>query len=361
MEKLSFQERLELYAANNKNTEPDCTFYLEDFFNFKWIKHLHQSPKGLSVLKLTPGEIGNKKGKPSVLRGIIYRYIRSLHFEKRLDALRQFNDAIGEKDERGIYGFSELFKLQKKTNRATKFLDCSKVLSSIEIEIILLKRLQVEEFAKRQMRGQVPSDARNNKNEVTREFGFSEATRKEYFDRLQNSHSLLGSNVQVLFADDPVSYESTIHPVFLALNLVEVNLLTTMLKNNFQDTGLSDVANDIADDIYRQLSEHARSVIDRSAKKLGVKFEHAPKELEKKAGYRQERAGLDSCYKRDCFGSLTLKKDLSHPYSGTLSCVGHNKFEFFDDADSPIFKDNEGNLKRISYFDIEEFVFKGYK
>ena len=229
------------------------------------------------------------------------------------------------------------------------------------MEIILLKRLQVEEFAKRKTKGSIPAGAKKTKAELEEEFGISYETIRRYFGRLQEPHSLLGSNVKVLFEEDPVSYESTIHPVFLALNLVEVNLLTTMLKHTFKDTGLSEVANDIADDIYRQLSEHARSIIDNSGKKLQVRFEHNPKKLEKKAGYRQERSELENCYKRDCFGTLTLKRDLSHPYSGTLSYVGENKFKFFDDADSPVFKDRNGNPKKISYFDIEKFDFKGYK
>lgn len=87
--------------------------------------------------------------------------------------------------------------------------------------------------------------------------------------KLQDGYSLLGHHVQIAVKRRENTYESTIHPVILPLNLSEVYALTVGLKM-LKDNNLFGATYDyLADYIYDQLSEYGKKRMGEKA--LGVK------------------------------------------------------------------------------------------
>ena len=136
-----------------------------------------------------------------------------------------------------------------------------------EMKIKLLKYLQ---------------QPRGNREKIAEHFNMSSNAINAHLGELQNGCDILGSNVKICPSRGTNEYDSTIHPVFLALNLSEIYTLTVALKICTKKSVFTDTANDIADDVYRQLTEYGKGVIDKRAKEAGVQFGDS------KGGYRQE-------------------------------------------------------------------------
>lgn len=90
--------------------------------------------------------------------------------------------------------------------------------------------------------------------------------------KLQDGYSLLGHHVQIEIKRSENTYESTIHPVILPLNLSEVYALTVGLKM-LKDNKLFGTTYDyLADYIYDQLSEYGKKRISKKALEEKVEF-----------------------------------------------------------------------------------------
>jgi len=148
-----------------------------------------------------------------------------------------------------------------------RFCQVDKIYRGDEMKIKLLKYLQ---------------QPRGNREEIAEHFNMSSNAINAHLSELQNGCDILGSNVKIDPSRGTNEYDSTIHPVFLALNLSEIFTLTVALKNCTKKSVFADTANDIADDVYRQLTDYGKGIIDKRAKEAGVRFEDS------KGGYRQE-------------------------------------------------------------------------
>lgn len=62
-------------------------------------------------------------------------------------------------------------------------------------------------------------------------------------------------------------YNSTVHPVFLPLNLTQVYALTVGLKKISKDTQYDNILNDLSNWIYTQLSDYAKDILSKSIEK----------------------------------------------------------------------------------------------
>ena len=101
---------------------------------------------------------------------------------------------------------------------------------------------------------------------------------------LQKGITFLGYEMKIDLERGTNTYDSTIHPVFLPLNLSEVYALTVGLKKVGKEGPFRDIYGYIADNIYAQLSDYGQDRISRKGKEVGITFQPP---LEKK--YRSER------------------------------------------------------------------------
>lgn len=204
-----------------------------------------------------------KKDDVERVRKKISEIIRDLPFEHRYDLLEIINAFMNKHF--GNLGYSELL-LEKHRERA-------------EVEIEILKLTQG---------GTNPELNQGSRENLAEKLHFSTDALKHYLSALQNGQNLLGSDVKIELERGTNIYDSTVHPVFLALNLTEVNFLVNHLRLEYEGTEFESIANQISYDIYRQLSEYGKSRMDSVAENhnLDLTKNKDGKELTK--GYHKE-------------------------------------------------------------------------
>ncbi|MDD4754208.1 MAG: hypothetical protein PHT78_13385 [Desulfitobacteriaceae bacterium] len=132
------------------------------------------------------------------------------------------------------------------------------------------------------------------REEIAQYFGISERALSDDLSELQNgSYSFLGYNMKINLRRGDNTYDSTIHPVFLPLNLSEVYTLTIGLKLTGKGTAFEDVFNYVSDCIYDQLSNYGQKRIFEKAKATNVHFSD-----EHKKAYRYEEDILNANLKQ---------------------------------------------------------------
>lgn len=106
-----------------------------------------------------------------------------------------------------------------------------------------------------------------SKEELADIYNISSKTLKTDLNELENGTEFLGQcikiNLEMNRSDGSVGYKSTVHPVFLALNMMEAYALTAGLKKISQGTAYEHIFNDIADSIYSQLSPYGQNLINQ--------------------------------------------------------------------------------------------------
>lgn len=143
-----------------------------------------------------------------------------------------------------------------------KPLSTNQLYNSTEIKVRLLKDLQ----------GGIGSQ-----DAISQRFGMTRIGITPKLNELANGTDILGSEVRIKEFDRGTNnYDSTIHPIFLALNLYEVYALTIGVmelsrKSHGGDPVLS-VLKGIAEDAHRQLSDYGSNVIDQLAEEAGIEF-----------------------------------------------------------------------------------------
>lgn len=95
----------------------------------------------------------------------------------------------------------------------------------------------------------------------------SERTIRSDLTVLVNGWDIMGSRIRINRIDigKTITYNSTVHPVLLPLNLTEVYALAAGIPKLAQGTVFEEMARYLADVIGSQLSEHAANIIARSA------------------------------------------------------------------------------------------------
>lgn len=111
------------------------------------------------------------------------------------------------------------------------------------------------------------------REEISEHFGISDRALSDNLNELQSGdYSFLGYSMKINLKRGENTYDSTIHPVFLPLNLSEVYALTVGLKLTGRETVFKDIYDYIADCIYDQLSSYGKRRISEKAKEIGVHF-----------------------------------------------------------------------------------------
>lgn len=164
------------------------------------------------------------------------------------------------------------------------------------------------------------------REEIAQHFGISERALSDDLSELQNgSYSFLGYNMKINLRRGDNTYDSTIHPAFLPLNLSEVYALTIGLKLTGKGTAFEDVFNYVSDCIYDQLSAYGQRRISDKAKATSIHFSD-----EHKKAYRYEEDILNA--------NLKQKRSQMFAYylkSGALCEIEYDTADGIQNCDRP--------------------------
>lgn len=115
------------------------------------------------------------------------------------------------------------------------------------------------------------------REEIANHFNISEKSLSDDLKVLQDDYSFMGQNMKITLKRGDNTYESTIHPIFLPLNLTEIFALTIAIKTLVDESNLlKDHLHNISDRIFQQLSPYASEKILRDAEKYNITFNHVP-------------------------------------------------------------------------------------
>lgn len=162
------------------------------------------------------------------------------------------------------------------------------------------------------------------KKELMDYYSISTKPLEKDINALIKGTKILGQNVKIRDIQREhrrIAYQSSLHPVFLPLNLTEVFYLTVGLKLLAQshESIMSRTLTYIADKIYCQLSDYAREKIKKKGMEQGVTFP-STNDFEKYDGSRDEEEMARRC----------IQETLLYAWkSGTL-CTVHLKNEHLE-------------------------------
>ncbi len=171
--------------------------------------------------------------------------------------------------------------------------------------------------------------------DIVAHFFQSDRTVRKDLAALEEGISFMGQHIQIskIREKRKVRYKSTLHPIFLPLNLTEVYALTTGLLTLIpRDNPLYDIYKYLAECIYGQLSIYGRKIIHNAADRADLYF--PPVDTSKHASYRDER---DLIQKREGALMYMLKRfeecDVSYVKDGEVVAVrGRLRFNITDGA-----------------------------
>jgi hypothetical protein len=176
------------------------------------------------------------------------------------------------------------------------------------------------------------------KEDLMKVYAVNERTLHTDLTELQNGVSFLDQpiKINIVKKHGKNTYNSTVHPVFLPLNLTEAYALTAYLKKISRGTEYGEVLNDMADWIYSQLSPYGKGRIDRSVQSRG---ECTSFNIER-PGFRDEN---DLIEKRRSYRIMNREKTMesgsikyevdgeSKTITGKMYYIGKNKVRIVPD------------------------------
>lgn len=159
------------------------------------------------------------------------------------------------------------------------------------------------------------------RNELMEYYSISKKPLQDDIDKLVKGTKILGQNVKIRDIKrehKKITYESSIHPIFLPLNLTEVYYLTVGLKmlSNEQKTIMSKTFDNLANRVYCQLSDYARNKIDKKSMTIGVGFPNE-EEFDRYKGSRDEEE----------MARESLKSTFAYIWKAGIQCTIHMKNE----------------------------------
>jgi hypothetical protein len=185
------------------------------------------------------------------IRESLVREIRK-DFWKKEDLLRITNDF-----------FKSFFEEWGDADGNAKFISSDKFYDDCELDIKLLKYLQSGE----------DETVKKTRDQIQRHFSISDKSLNKHLDKLRYGECrLLGEPVQIELRRTNNTYDSTIHPVFMTLDLADVYFLSVVVPRLAEGTGYRETALKIASKTYQQMSSYAREVIDPIANKEGIDY-----------------------------------------------------------------------------------------
>jgi hypothetical protein len=167
----------------------------------------------------------------------------------------------------------------------------------------LLRNLEILKF----LHGRSSTSA-----QIAEHFQIDERTARRSINALQRGITVFSVEIKLQEEsrtghERAISYHSTVHPLFLALNLTEVFALLRLLRNAGEETqALRGFYQELIDDIQAQLSPYARDVLSQA----GISLADKPK----KSQYRNEKTGVRSWLADTLLYLLKSGKEISLTY-----------------------------------------------
>lgn len=110
--------------------------------------------------------------------------------------------------------------------------------------------------------------------QIAEDFGIRERSLADDLNILIDGFEFMDSRMQIAeLKRKKNSYSSLIHPIFLAMNSSEIYALTVGLKLLSEGTVFQDSLSSIADKVYKQLSGHAKDMVDQHTDEQRISFE----------------------------------------------------------------------------------------
>jgi len=198
------------------------------------------------------------------------------------------------------------------------------------------------------------------KVELEQYYSLSKKPLEKDIDELVMGTRILGQKVKIrdIRRDHKaITYQSTIHPVFMPLNLTEVYYLTVGLKmlSSEHETIMGQTLENISNRVYCQLSDSARKKIDKKAREADVSFP-----------YEEEFERYNVCWDEEEMARDNLRSTLAYIWKAGIQCTIHLKNEVmevipdiyiaYDISTNEVFlkESPEGNRKRK--LDIDEIL-----
>ena len=129
------------------------------------------------------------------------------------------------------------------------------------------------------------------KSDLMSQYAISEKTLGQDLKDLEIGKSFLGQNIRIDRLDGrEMRYVSSVHPIFMAMNLSEIFSLTIGLRKLGENTSMKRTYTHIANIIYNQLSPYAQKLIKARGEELGIHFI----EDKRYRDYRQEKLYKES-------------------------------------------------------------------
>ncbi|MCD6435041.1 MAG: winged helix-turn-helix transcriptional regulator [Clostridiales bacterium] len=203
----------------------------------KWFEHYYQSNIEISIGEIVgnPDEFAIK-----IIEGIRSfpndKYKLSLRIEQLVDYLKREFNLIIEIDE------IENFKYKDRNERLMK----------------ILRYLH---------------EGNKSRAEIAETFGISERTLSEDLKDLFNGYEFMGTTMKISeMKRGSNTYRSLIHPVFHAFHMKEIYAMTIGMKLMGKGTVFESDFNRISSQVYTQLSDVAKDMIDEAALEVDLKF-----------------------------------------------------------------------------------------
>ncbi|MDP3443649.1 MAG: hypothetical protein Q8T08_12390, partial [Ignavibacteria bacterium] len=269
----------------------------------------------------------------------VNQYTRSL-FETReqfISVMNIFIDYIIDSD------FLETQKTIKKGRGKSKYkCQVDKIYDSVEMKVKLLKFLQGTKDGKR-------------RTEIANHFNISLNSIDKRLTELQSRENhILGTKVQIELERSTNSYNSTVHPIFLTLNLSELYMLLGILKRQEKSIAGNEVRK-IITDIVSQLIDYAKGILKNS----GIDMD----------GYVDDETRSfrnESSHSRLINLMKSGNRIILHLYAETTPRIGvlkHNttsnkEFLFKPDNGDPIYLDSAEIKEVVDLFSIKSVYFR---
>lgn len=155
------------------------------------------------------------------------------------------------------------------------------------------------------------------KQELLDYYSISRKPLEKDINELVMGTNILGQKVKIRDTQrdqNRITYQSSIHPIFLPLNMTEVYYLIMGLKSLSTDNEAmtNKTFDHLANRIYCQLSDYGRNKIDKKGKAMGIKFPHED-EFEKYNGSIDEEK----------MSTLNRKNTLAYLWKAGNKCTVH--------------------------------------
>lgn len=120
-------------------------------------------------------------------------------------------------------------------------------------------------------------EGNKSRAEIAETFGISERTLSEDIKDLFNGYEYMGTTMQISEMErGSNTYKSLIHPIFHALHMKEIYAMTIGMKLMGKGTVFETDFNRISNQVYTQLSDVAKKIIDETALEVNLEFHEDP-------------------------------------------------------------------------------------